>query len=223
MKALTSYSDNVFINCPFDRDYDSIFEAIVFTVHACGFIARCAKEYQDSDDIRIEKIFGIIQECKYGIHDLSRTDLTGKSLPRYNMPLELGIFMGCKRFGITGQKEKKYIVLDSEPHRYRQFISDISGQDILEHNNRFDEAIKKVRNWLASTSRRKSIPGASHIIKLYQEFTSQLPEMCEISKWSVEEITFPEFSSLVTEWLTDSQQNLNRALQNGKMDLINKS
>ena len=51
-------------------------------------------------------------------------------LPRFNMPLELAMFFGCKRFGSESQKKKRTLVLDREPYRYRQFISDIAGQDI---------------------------------------------------------------------------------------------
>lgn len=40
----THYNDNVFINCPFDSAYKPLFDAIVFAVHDCGFVARCALE-----------------------------------------------------------------------------------------------------------------------------------------------------------------------------------
>ena len=46
----------MFINCPFDPEYRPIFEAVVFAVHRCGFVARCALEDGDSDVVRIAKI-----------------------------------------------------------------------------------------------------------------------------------------------------------------------
>jgi len=66
------YAFSVFVNCPFDSAYRPIFEAIVFTVHDCGYIARCALELDDSSEVRIEKIARIIAGCKFGIHDISR-------------------------------------------------------------------------------------------------------------------------------------------------------
>lgn len=88
--SMLNYSNNVFINCPFDGDYDEIFKAMVFTVFDCGFIPRCAMEYDDGSQVRIEKIYRLISECKFGIHDISRTELDdGNGLPRFNMPLEL--------------------------------------------------------------------------------------------------------------------------------------
>jgi hypothetical protein len=151
--ARNEYAQGVFINCPFDSDYKPIFEATVFSVIACGFRPRCALEIDDSSEVRIDKIFKIIAECKLGIHDISRTELTSAGgLPRFNMPLELGMFLAAKRFGSAKQKQKICLILDSMPYRYQQFISDIAGQDIQVHNNSAKEAISVVRNWLRSAS-----------------------------------------------------------------------
>ena len=85
----SDYSKNVFINCPFDSDYDPLFDAMVFAVRVCDFIPRCALEEGDASQVRIEKIYDIIADCRYGIHDISRTELDEDSeLPRFNMPLE---------------------------------------------------------------------------------------------------------------------------------------
>ena len=54
------YTDNVFINCPFDVTYNLLFDAMGFTVHDCGFIARCALEEEDASQVRIDKIYTII-------------------------------------------------------------------------------------------------------------------------------------------------------------------
>jgi hypothetical protein len=94
------YGGRVFVNCPFDESYLPIFNSIVFAVFDCGYQARCAKEIDDSGQVRIEKIFKIIAECRFGIHDISRTGLDlASGLPRFNMPFELGAFLGAKRFG----------------------------------------------------------------------------------------------------------------------------
>jgi hypothetical protein len=90
----------VFINCPFDNDYRPLFRAMIFTILRCGFKPRCALEVIDGAATRISKIEKLIEQCPLGIHDISRTELDVKSgLPRFNMPLELGLFLGAKRFG----------------------------------------------------------------------------------------------------------------------------
>lgn len=87
-KARDDFKINVFINCPFDPEYKPLFEAIVFTVQIAGFRPRCAREASNAGQVRIDKILEIISECKYGIHDISRTEPLP---PRFNMPLELGL------------------------------------------------------------------------------------------------------------------------------------
>jgi len=71
------YDKNVFINCPFDRDYRPLLEAIVFTVFDCGFRPRCALETEDGGQVRMEKIFALIGDSKLAINDLSRVELAG--------------------------------------------------------------------------------------------------------------------------------------------------
>ena len=73
----------------------------------CGFQVRCTKESPDSSGVRIHKIYKLIRESRLGIHDLSRTELDcTTNLPRFNMPLEFGIFLGAKYMG-DGQQRRK--------------------------------------------------------------------------------------------------------------------
>jgi hypothetical protein len=111
---------NVFINCPFDRKYRALLRAILFAVHDCGFRARSALEVEDSGEVRVQKILRIISESPFGIHDISRVEPDrSTNLPRFNMPLELGLFLGAKAFGVADQQAKRCIVLDEQPYRYR--------------------------------------------------------------------------------------------------------
>jgi hypothetical protein len=96
--AAPSYHESVFINCPFDGGYKRLFKATVFTVFYSGYVPRCALEIYNSGQVRIEKIFKLIENCQFGNHDISRTELDVDSkLPRFNMPLELGVFLGAQR------------------------------------------------------------------------------------------------------------------------------
>ena len=75
---------DVFINCPFDDTYKLIFEAIVFVVYYLGFQPRCSLEIDDAGEARLAKITRIIQECPYGIHDISCVALgEATNLPRF--------------------------------------------------------------------------------------------------------------------------------------------
>lgn len=60
----------------------------------------------DAGQARISKIYDLIRRSKYSIHDISRTELDpDHSLPRFNMPLELGIFLGAKEYGGPSQRQ----------------------------------------------------------------------------------------------------------------------
>jgi hypothetical protein len=103
---------DVFVNCPFDAGYAPLFNAIVFTIIRSGFRARCARETDDGAQNRLAKISAIIDQCRYGVHDISRTEADGNPpLPRFNMPFALGIFLGVRLLGSRAQKRKRCIIL----------------------------------------------------------------------------------------------------------------
>lgn len=111
-----------------------MFDAIVFAITDLGFVARSAREDDDAGEFRLAKIQRIIEKCRFGVHDISAVQLDPHhGLPRFNMPLELGLFLGCKHYGGPTQRNKGSLIFDAVPHRYQSFISDIAGQDIHSH------------------------------------------------------------------------------------------
>jgi len=199
-------TSHVFINCPFDHRYWPTFNAIVFAVHDLGFVARCSLEEDDAGDFRLSKIERMIEECRFGIHDLSAVALdTITNLPRFNMPLELGLFLGCGRFGSRNQSQKRTLILDSEQYRYRQFISDISGQDIRAHGGDPENAIREVRDWLQATSRRSTLAGGGEIVNRYRRFRADLPDICLALALEPDRLTFLDLSATIADWLRTSR------------------
>ncbi len=192
------YDRNVFINCPFDRPYRRIFDALVFSVFDCGFVARSAREITNTAEIRVEKIARIIDECRFGLHDLSRTSLDRTSrLPRFNMPFELGLFLGMSR----NAPRRSCLVLDRDRYRYQKFISDISGQDIAAHANDPKKAVAVVRNWLRSSQTEGTVPGPAHIWKRYRSFRKALPAICQDLRLKPTEMIFNDYATIVSEWV----------------------
>lgn len=199
------YSRSVFINAPFDQTHWDLFHAMVFTVMDCGFAPRCALEADDGSQVRIEKLFGIIEDCRFGIHDISYTALdpiTG--LPRFNMPLELGIFLAAKRFGNPRQRQKNCLVLDGEPYRYQKFISDIAGQDIRSHQREPRQAVQLVRNWLRNADREKTIPSDEIIWARYESFRRDLPLICRKLRLREGNMIFNDFVYAVADYIQAS-------------------
>ena len=99
-----------FRNCPFDEDYDHILQAVLFCLVRFGLKPRIAMERSDAGESRINKILGLIQSSRYSIHDLCRCQARDEGeYYRLNMPFELGLDFGCRRYG-GGRLATKVII-----------------------------------------------------------------------------------------------------------------
>jgi len=198
-------SASVFINCPFDDGFKSIFRAIAFTVISSGYHPRCALDSTDSAEIRVSKIARLIGECDWGIHDISRTEtdpLAG--VPRFNMSLELGLHLGARLFGRGRHRRKRALILEAKPHRYDAALSDISGQDIEVHGNDPSRAIRCVRNWLSEHRNCDQPPliGATALAGDYQLFQSEVDALLAIRRLDpLDELTHSDFLFAVRDWI----------------------
>jgi hypothetical protein len=191
----------VFINAPFSHDYQEHFRAIIFTVIRCGFRPRCALETDDGSLNRFDKICDIIRDS-LGIHNISITELDADSrLPRFNMPLELGLFLAAKKFGDNRQRTKKCIILDKAQHRYQRFISDIAGQDIHSHGGKIDSLIVEVASWLRNDIATRGARGGKTISIEFQRFSDELPELCAGRLIDPAELTFVDYRRFAAKWI----------------------
>jgi hypothetical protein len=192
----------VFINCAFDAAFKPIFEAIVFAVMRSGFSARCALEADDASENRFAKIQRIIGDCVYGIHDISRTETDGEPpLPRFNMPLELGLFLGAKRYGGPVQRTKVVLILDTQQYRYQKFISDLAGQDIHAHDGMPENAIKHVANWLRAQTGKTVIPGGKKIADDFAEFRLLYPDMLSALELHDSDVSFSDLTAVMAQFI----------------------
>lgn len=194
-----AYRQSIFINCPFDRRYKPLLHGATFAVVRCGFVPRCALEREDSSEPRFERILRTIEECQYGIHDLSRIELDS-GFPRFNMPLELGLFLGAKRFGRHAQDKKSCLIFERTPHTYDRFISDFSGYDVASHRDDPARVVRAVRDWLSSAAQRRKIAGSHHVLRAYGAFRKWLPGKCASVSLRVKDLTWVEFADLALEW-----------------------
>jgi hypothetical protein len=195
-----AYARSVFINCPFSVDYAPMFRALMFTVLDCGFAPRCGLEVRDGGEVRLQKIERLIEESMLGIHDISMMDLDQNTeLPRFNMPFELGMFLGAKRFGDRRQKRKKSLILDSSPHRFRKSLSDIAGQDVESHDGQVADAVRCVRTFLNHATER-DLPSAPHIIERHQGYDEDLPAICKQLGLDSSELDYKDLWTTMIEW-----------------------
>ena len=202
--TVPSFDESVFVNCPFDEDYDPILQAILFCVIYVGLTPRISRESNDSAETRVDKITGLIEACRFSIHDLSRCEAKKKGERfRLNMPFELGIDWACRRYFGSGRDQKRFLILEEKAYRYQAVLSDISGSDIQYHAGNFQQAVRKVRNWLVSEA-GIAAEGASRILARYADFQGWYFEKQLIAGFSEDDIKdydTGELMSAMTEWM----------------------
>lgn len=198
-----TFEKNVFVNCPFDDDYKALLRPLLFTLVYHGLKPRIATERHESGEQRINKIIGLIEDSKFAIHDLSRLKATKKGeMFRLNMPYELGIDVGCRRFGRPPLDSKRYLVLAAERYAYQAAISDISGSDISVHNNDPVQIVKVVRAWVANQIGSNYGPAAiwsafnDCMAKLSDDFEEKGFEISDI-----QDLAVPEVLDYMEKWV----------------------
>ena len=155
----------VFINCPFDETYHPFIEAATFPILACGYIPRCALEFGDTGYARLSRITDLIDQCDFSLHDIS--------VPRFNMPFELGLAWSRKRKTST----KKILVIRLDLHSHERSFSDLKALDPVSHSGDPLELVTQVRNWLSS-HQAILLNGPEHIKDWHQRFQIALPDIC---------------------------------------------
>ena len=178
---LAAYSSaQVFLNYPFDEGFQSLGDAMSFSVVAAGMIPVCAKDLSFPDRPRLLMLVEAIHYCQYSAHDFSRFTGEGtRNLARMNMPLEMGIAVG---HALTTQRhENRCAFFVPTRHDYHAFASDLSGLDPLCHKNDDNSLAKQMYEWLRKVVDDaygffNSIP-TIHMIDKFNEFKMELPRI----------------------------------------------
>lgn len=198
------FNKSVFINCPFDPNYQQMLRALIFTVLDLGFKPRIASERNDAGEVRVSKIKKLIMQSRYSIHDISRMEpLKRKGLPRFNMPFELGLDLGCKEFGEDNLCQKRCLILEKEKYRYKEVISDIPGNDIAAHNNDPETLVRRVRDWILKILGSK-IKSGTAVWQRFNVFYAHFEETCkklEYETKDIEDMSIVEYIIFVNEWI----------------------
>lgn len=129
--------DGVFINAPFDLEYEPLFVTMVATISAIGFKPRSVLEVREHGDGRLARIYDLMKACRASVHDLSRM----ASPPRFNMPFELGLACALK---IEEPDRYEVIVFEAKRFRADRSLSDYKGHDVAIHRGTNDGMLSAV-------------------------------------------------------------------------------
>jgi hypothetical protein len=202
-----NFDRSVFINCPFDNEYRSKLQALIFTIRYCDFFPRIASERFNSSEIRMDKILEIILECKYSIHDFSRIQATqAGDYARFNMPLELGLDLGCKYFHTNKKyREKQTLILENDKGSVHRAMSDLGGSDMRCYEGDTERLVEGVRNWLADHS-AEELPGPSLVWDDFNIFNADLYQHFRKKGFKAKNILsmpFSEYLRFLDDWLPE--------------------
>jgi hypothetical protein len=199
-----TFDNSVFINCAFDKEFSPLLQAIAFCVVDLGFYPRLAPETADHSTGRLDRIAALICGSRFGIHDLSKckAGVPGEYC-RMNMPFELGMDFGARRYGDGAMKTKAILVLEHTIYDTKKSLSDIAGWDVLAHDGNYDMAVRQVRNWMVQAAGASPI-GPARIIANYASFQQWYYER-ELERGSSEEDirSYPtiELIAAMGEWV----------------------
>ena len=199
------FARNVFINCPFDPNYYPLLRPLLFTIVYFKFNPKIALERSDSGEQRIDKICELIKKSKYSIHDLSRLKSNKTAeFYRLNMPFELGVDYGSRRFASNHLKGKKYLILERGAFNYRRALSDLSGVDIKSHNNKPVNIVQAVRNWFVETVKLRDVAAPRVIWYKFTDFASDFYAQRQSEGFSDEDLNMMpvrEYIIFIRRWL----------------------
>ena len=197
------FESKVFINCPFDKEYVPLLRTLTFVLLYLDLEPNLSQTLSSST-IRINQIKQHIKNCKFSIHDLSRSKALKKGeLPRFNMPYELGLDIGAAEYGSKKLQTKKALILETDRYNYQKVLSDIAGQDIANHNDDPKTLTLKVRNWISDNSPGKIIPNQTIIWYAFNNFsTGFLANLSSTyTATELEEMPIGDYIKFAKNWL----------------------
>ncbi|HKI05173.1 MAG TPA: hypothetical protein VKK31_24550 [Thermoanaerobaculia bacterium] len=170
---------SVFINCPFDKAFAPLFDAMLFATVCCGFVPRSALESGTVAEPRIDRITRALFASKYSIHDLSRSKGEGKDgWARLNMPLELGIAMARRTMTRTRKNQHhEWFVLVANDREYMRFVSDLAGFDPAMHDGTVETLVPQIVSWLASRPDAIRTPTPKAVLEALPMFQARRREL----------------------------------------------
>jgi hypothetical protein len=138
--------NGVFLNIPYDEEFSSLYIAYIVGICQLDLVPHMASEIPGGKR-RLDRIFELIQSCRYSIHDLSRVEVgpAPSAVPRFNMPLELGMTI---TWASLHPKSHTWLVWESEPYRLHRSLSDLNGTDANIHNGTPEGVLSELRNAL---------------------------------------------------------------------------
>lgn len=168
-------SKAVFLNIPYDPQFESLCLAYVCGLACFGLVPRATLEIPGNR--RLDRIIGLIQECSFSIHDLSRVQLDRSKprTPRFNMPFELGLAVAMERLVAPSHS---WYVFETLNRRTEKSLSDLAGTDVYIHGGTVGGVLSQLANAFIREERQPTI---LQMQSVYRYIRRELPAILKTS------------------------------------------
>ena len=165
----------VFLNIPYDARFRRLYLAYIVGLTELGLQPHATLGIPGGER-RLDRIFALIQRCRYSIHDLSRVEIdrSHPPTPRFNMPFELGLAIAWEKLNPT---RHTWFVCESKIRRVQKSLSDLDGSDALVHEGNVEGVMRELCN--AFVRRRDPRPNVPQMMRNYRQVTRQLDDVLE--------------------------------------------
>ena len=166
--------DSVFLNIPYDQRFSRLYRAYIVGLVELGLTPKATLGIPGGRN-QLERIFDLIQTCRYSLHDLSRVELdrTPPPTPRFNMPLELGLAIAWEKLHAG---RHTWFVYETVNRRAQKSISDLNGVDFNIHDGSPEGVMRELRNCFV---RRKQSPDLPRMLHTYGKLNRLVPALLQ--------------------------------------------
>lgn len=169
MKKRSTFQPNsVFLNLPFDLEFEPIFVSYVVGLVTLGLMPRCVLELDEDGEGRMARLYRLLKDCGSSIHDLS---YRGQEF-RYNMPFELGVAYALSRSD-NKQSKRRLVIFEAEKRDLLKTLSDLRSFDPKIHEMDGGKALSMIYESFYTPSRPDPEKRGREI---YQKIVQSLPE-----------------------------------------------
>lgn len=164
--------DSVFLNVPYDRRFSRLYLSYIAGLIELGLTPKVTLSISSGTG-RLDRIFELIQTCRYSVHDLSRVQLDRAKppTPRFNMPFELGLAVGWAKLN---RQRHTWFVYETLNRRAQKSISDLNGTDCNIHKGVPEGVMRELCNAFV---RQENKPTVVDMMQTYRFLQRSMPEL----------------------------------------------
>jgi hypothetical protein len=172
----SSGNKSVFLNVPYDRQFERLCLAYICGIACFGLVPRATLEIPG--DRRLDRIIELNKNCPFSVHDLSRVQLDRNKprTPRFNMPFELGLAVAT---GKLVDPKHSWYVFETINRRTEKSLSDLAGTDVYVHEGTVQGVLRQLSNAFIRQERQ---PNLAQMGAVYRYIRAELPSILATSR-----------------------------------------